>query len=154
MPKGYSQRNQGGWRHSDKSKEKMSKNRTGLTAGDKNPRWMGDKVSYPALHRWMRKTLGQPDTCEQCGRLGLSGNKIEWANKSGQYKRDPADWLRLCKKCHCAYDETSKKRWAGHKFFYKSCLACGMSIKTYPCLAKRKKYCSRRCMFGHYKKKV
>lgn len=52
----------------------------------------------------MRRNLGTPDTCEECGRTGLIGRQIHWANVSKEYKRDLADWIRLCQKCHKAYD--------------------------------------------------
>jgi len=63
-----------------------------------------DKVSYKGLHDWIGKHLGKPDTCEHCGKNGLSGKKIHWANKSHEYKRDLTDWVRLCVSCHKAYD--------------------------------------------------
>lgn len=72
--------------------------------GDKHPLWKGDKVSYRNLHRWLVQHLGQPDTCEFCGKSGLSGRFIHWANKSGKYLRDLTDWIRLCAKCHKYYD--------------------------------------------------
>lgn len=31
---------------------------------------------------------------------------------SGEYKRDINDWVRLCKKCHVAYDDSINKGWA------------------------------------------
>lgn len=37
--------------------------------------------------------------CLQC-----NTGKFEWANKSGDYKRDLSDWLRLCISCHRKYD--------------------------------------------------
>jgi len=35
----------------------------------------------------------------------LTGKKIHWANKSGEYLRDKDDWIRLCCKCHKKYDK-------------------------------------------------
>ena len=66
--------------------------------------WKGDDVGYFALHTWIRKELGKPDTCEHCGRSNLSGRFIQWANKSRKYKRDLTDWIRLCVRCHRIYD--------------------------------------------------
>lgn len=43
-------------------------------------------------------------TCEHCKTSGLLRHKIHWANISRQYKRDKTDWMRLCAKCHKAYD--------------------------------------------------
>jgi hypothetical protein len=66
--------------------------------------WKGINVSYRNLHRWVERCLGKPDTCEHCGKTGLFGKHIQWANKSHQYKRDLSDWLRLCAPCHSIYD--------------------------------------------------
>jgi len=68
---------------------------------DKNTK---ENSGYDALHKWVYVRLGRPDTCEHCGANGLSGKKIHWANKSGEYKREVDDWLRLCPKCHRKYD--------------------------------------------------
>ncbi|MCR4307114.1 MAG: hypothetical protein NUV80_00980 [Candidatus Berkelbacteria bacterium] len=66
--------------------------------------WKGDRVQYNTIHIWIRSMLGKPDTCENCGQSGLQGHQINWANKSREYKRTLTDWLRLCVKCHRAYD--------------------------------------------------
>ena len=66
--------------------------------------WKGEKVGYTGLHNWIRKHLGKPTKCKGCGRDGLIGKKIHWANKSRNYLRDLTDWIRLCVKCHKAYD--------------------------------------------------
>ena len=66
--------------------------------------WKGDEVQYRALHSWVQRELGKPDTCGFCGRTGLTGKKIHWANKDGNYKRTLKDWLRLCVPCHKKYD--------------------------------------------------
>lgn len=71
---------------------------------EKSPHWKGNEVGYGALHKWVIKHLGQPDTCEHCGREGLRGLQIHWANKSKKYKRDLDDWIRLCMRCHGKYD--------------------------------------------------
>lgn len=75
--------------------------------GERNYQWQGVQVNYRNLHRWVVKYKGQPDTCSSCNTKGLTGRKIHWANKSRVYKRELSDWLRLCAKCHKAYD--SKK---------------------------------------------
>lgn len=77
----------------------------GHAVGEKNHKWKGNGVGYGALHSWVNRVLGTPTTCENCGREGLLGSKINWANKSRQYLRDISDWLRLCVKCHRAYDK-------------------------------------------------
>ena len=65
----------------------------------------GEEVGYNGLHKWVQRHLGKPDTCEHCGKSGLSSRDIHWANKSGEYKRDLDDWIRLCKMCHNEYDK-------------------------------------------------
>jgi len=72
---------------------------------EKHPNWKGNKVSYSGLHYWVVRKLGKPTICEHCGKTGLSGKFIVWANKSHEYKRDLNDWLRLCAKCHKEYDK-------------------------------------------------
>ena len=74
--------------------------------GENNPNWLGDKVDYFGLHVWLPKVLGRPTTCEECGRTGLKGHQIHWANRSGNYLRNVLDWIRLCAKCHKLYDKT------------------------------------------------
>ena len=81
-----------------------NKGKAGLLAGDKSPHWKGDSIGYYGLHAWVRKELGQPETCEFCGKANLTGKKILWANKSRNYYRDKQDWLRLCASCHRKYD--------------------------------------------------
>ena len=77
---------------------------TSALQGKNNHNWKDDDVGYRSLHDWVRAKLGTPDTCEKCGKSGLKGCKIHWANKSGEYKRDIKDWLRLCVSCHKKYD--------------------------------------------------
>ena len=72
--------------------------------GADNSNWKGDNVGYDALHNWVSRQLGKPNTCEHCKKSGLSGQWIQWANKSGNYLRNITDWIRLCAKCHSAYD--------------------------------------------------
>lgn len=70
----------------------------------KNAQWKGDEVGYRALHMWVVRKLGQPDSCINCGKNGLTGRKIHWSNISGKYLRDISDWQRLCTPCHKTYD--------------------------------------------------
>ena len=74
------------------------------TTGEKNGRWSGDTVGYQGVHSWMRRTLGQPSECENCG--SVEAKRYEWANLSGEYRRDISDWARLCVLCHRLIDNT------------------------------------------------
>lgn len=72
--------------------------------GKNNKFWKGKDVSYVGLHQWVARHRGKPDKCEHCGKDGLKGKNIQWANKSHEYKRDLTDWLRLCVPCHMKFD--------------------------------------------------
>lgn len=79
----------------------------GQFEGVNNPNWKGDKVGYYSLHNWLYRKLGKPMKCELCG---IKGNKrYNWANISLLYKRDLEDWIRLCLKCHKAFDRNRKQ---------------------------------------------
>lgn len=106
---------QSGKSYSDISRQKMSDShhgerpwRQGIKipgmTDEKHPNWVGDKVGYSALHAWVSRKKGKPETCEHCGTNGLTGQSIHWANKSHEYKRDLSDWIRLCVSCHRIYD--------------------------------------------------
>lgn len=93
-----------------KRTEEWTKNAAAAQAGSKNHRWKGNKVGYKALHDWIFKNFGRPTQCEVCGKDGLKGRQIHWANLSGQYKRDRSDWKRMCAKCHYDYDKEHNLR--------------------------------------------
>ena len=82
--------------------------------GSNHWNWQGgigkQKQGYRALHSWINRILGKPDTCSKCGLSGLGDRKIHWANKSGKYKREVSDWIRLCSKCHGKYDKENDLR--------------------------------------------
>lgn len=58
-----------------------------------------------AAHKWITTFYGLPKICEMCGKTGLNGHQIHWANKEHTYKRIRQDWLRLCPKCHATFDK-------------------------------------------------
>jgi hypothetical protein len=67
--------------------------------------WKGEKASYTAPHKWVQRWKGKPDTCEHCGKSGLKGRQIHWANIDHTYRRVLDDYIALCAKCHKAYDK-------------------------------------------------
>lgn len=109
--KGNTPWNEGLKKETDERVARYSQNRIGIKipsqSGEKNHNWAGDNIKYTGLHKWVYRMLGRPDTCEHCGKSGLKGREIHWANKSGGYKRELSDWLRLCVHCHLKYDGTS-----------------------------------------------
>lgn len=72
-------------------------------SGEKSYNWKGDNVGYWGIHDWIRKELGRPMHCALC--QSVTAKKYEWANISHLYKRELSDWVRLCTKCHIAYDK-------------------------------------------------
>lgn len=63
-----------------------------------NSFWKNNWNEYVYLHIWVEKQMGKPKYCKWCG--DNSDHRYHWANKSGEYKRDIKDWIRLCAKCH------------------------------------------------------
>ena len=72
---------------------------------EKHPGWKGDEAGYGALHSWIYRKLGRPETCMDCGKTGLKGSKIHWANVDHEYRRILEDWIRLCVQCHVDHDK-------------------------------------------------
>ena len=91
-----------GMKFTDAHRENIRKAKTGVTYKLK------ENVSYRGLHYWVESRLGRPDTCKHCGKIGLKGKFIQWANISKKYKRDLKDWVRLCGKCHKLFDKKVK----------------------------------------------
>lgn len=98
MPKHFAEFQKRAWEANRKRREELSSN------------WKGDTVGYTGLHAWVRRQLGTPKECEHCDKDGLVGRKIHWASKSGEYKRDVDDWIRLCASCHSKYDKIFLRR--------------------------------------------
>lgn len=90
-----------------KDRQKMSRAKLGKRDHETN-RWLGNEVGYDGLHDWVYKKLGAPMQCQNCDKVCENNYQIHWANKSGEYKRDVNDWLRLCVPCHSAYDRGRK----------------------------------------------
>lgn len=85
-------------------REKIRTFMQGRLVNEKHFAWRGKDVSYSGLHKWIQRKLGKSDICEHCGKSGLTGRQIHWANRSQKYLRDLSDWLRLCVPCHTKYD--------------------------------------------------
>lgn len=73
---------------------------TEFKPGNLPANWKGDDVGYFALHSWLRRAYGDPANCEHCA----TTERVQWANRTGLYRRDRDDWLHLCPKCHRRYD--------------------------------------------------
>ena len=77
--------------------------------GHSETKWKGTLKEYKKLHHWVGSYLGKPEVCSNCGQVKI-GKDIHWANKSGKYKKDINDWIRLCAKCHYKFDKADKRR--------------------------------------------
>lgn len=69
--------------------------------GEHNPHWKGADVGYAALHRWIARHKKKNGKCSQCGAVK---GRTDWANISGEYKRELDDYVELCVSCHRRFD--------------------------------------------------
>jgi len=81
---------------------------TRYVKGKAHHAWKGRDVGYNALHSWVSRSLGEPQSCSKCG--DTSNRRYHWANVSGRYYRDLDDWVRLCPSCHKKLDITPETR--------------------------------------------
>lgn len=88
-----------GKKHSEETKKKISQAQKLNSEGRYN--WQREHPSYNAVHAWIRRKRGSLQTCWNCDN---PKGRFEWANISGEYKRDFADFVRLCSSCHNLYD--------------------------------------------------
>lgn len=68
----------------------------------------GANSEYRMLHLWVESTLGKPMVCAECGTT--ENRRYHWANLSGEYQKDPSDWIRLCVPCHMKKYTTREPR--------------------------------------------
>lgn len=86
--------------------QRNTEKKLGLThSGSRAWNWMGEKVLYRGLHKWVRDHKEGGEKCEICG----SKIHIDLANISGKYDRDISDWRYLCRKCHMISDGRYKE---------------------------------------------
>jgi len=71
--------------------------------GENNYNWKGEKVSKRNFHKWVENHKGKPMQCEVCGTITAS--RYDWSNKDHKYTRNLEDYIRMCRKCHFAYDK-------------------------------------------------
>lgn len=65
-------------------------------------RWKDSKAGYTAIHMWLTKHY-KKTSCEHCGKQKNKVSRLEWANISGEYKREREDymvlWLDIGERC-------------------------------------------------------
>lgn len=83
----------------DSIKNKISINRKGLATWSTGSRKQ-HIPQYNAIHKWLKYNYGKASLCELCE----STKNVQWANLSGEYKRDLKDFAQLCASCHRKHD--------------------------------------------------
>lgn len=82
--------------------------------GPKSSAYKDGRATYEAIHMWLKFHYDKSNSCDHCNK---KTKLLDWANISGEYKRDRNDFKVLCKSCHQYYDRRKRthcKR--GHKF--------------------------------------
>lgn len=97
--------NQRGKVWSDETREKLKN----ANSNENHPQWKGDDAGYQAIHVWLRKNKEKLGWCEHCSSEGYT----EFANISGEYKRDIDDYYELCCSCHKIFDNHPGRRGNG-----------------------------------------
>lgn len=72
---------------------------------------------YTSTHQWIYLHFGKANQCKHCGK---NEGYFEWANISGEYKREIEDWVPLCKPCHLKFDNVPKRSWETRRKKYGS----------------------------------
>lgn len=77
--------------------------------------WAGEPEEYDAKKtpeelKNMAKLIGNYfETKEEAEKAVEKPSRYEWANISGEYKRDRSDWVMLCPSCHRKIDMGKEK---------------------------------------------
>ena len=67
--------------------------------GPRPATWKAD-ASYSAIHKWLNVHYEKTGVCGHCNR----NSRTDYANVSGECRRDRCDYLELCRSCHELYD--------------------------------------------------
>ena len=70
--------------------------------GENNFAWKGNNATKRGKHKWIDLQKGKPMKCEICGTT--TAKRYDWANIDHKYSRNLEDYIRMCRKCHFAYD--------------------------------------------------
>ncbi len=116
-----------GKHHTEESKKKISMNNKRHFLGKKLTQEHKDKLkkahakrikngwvspllkenpTYRTLHLWVERKLGTPKKCSHC--KCETAKRYHWANIDHRYERKIENWIRLCVKCHKAFDKQQK----------------------------------------------
>jgi len=101
-----------GHKHAKATKDKISEKVSKSLIGNKR-RWKGEEASRTAKHMWIYKQFGKANHCSNPN-CDKKSNKYEWANISGEYKREIFDYKQLCVICHRKMDLRKEFCKSGH----------------------------------------
>jgi hypothetical protein len=76
---------------------------TQFKPGPDHPAWK-DKPGYRAIHQWVQRRRGKAAAHACVTADETCRGRIEWANLSRNYRRDPADYIPLCTSHHRRLD--------------------------------------------------
>lgn len=84
--------------------------------GIEHPKW-NPEPEYSTLHQWVNRYKEKNGICGKCH----AETTTDWANLSGEYKRNLDDYIELCRKCHYWFDGQLEKMYKnyGLDFFNK-----------------------------------
>jgi len=85
--------------HTPYNKGKSIINSGSFKAGEQHRNWK-EKIGYSGVHGWLRRNFGKADHCMN----GCLAKAYDWANISGEYRRDINDFESLCRRCHMIKD--------------------------------------------------
>lgn len=90
------------------TRELIRSRQMNLAAGPSHYAWKGEHVSYSGLHIWVGRNKVKTGICEDCRQdVGNKGPRgTQWANISGEYRRDLDDFRELCPLCHRRFDRS------------------------------------------------
>lgn len=106
-----------------------------------------EESEYNSVHMWVHRHYGKAAKCEICGATNPD-KRYEWANVSGEYRRERSDFRELCQSCHKKHDHGNKCK-RGHEYTAantyirgdgnRQCRAC-MNIAKKKYYTKKRKY--------------
>ena len=107
--------NKGGWKHTKKTKTKISKS----LSGKNNPRWKGgisrtyrEKYYSKKFKKWRLKVFIRDNyTCRNCQKVGgrLTAHHIKSWAKYPKLRFVVSNGITLCEKCHSKTDNFKRK---------------------------------------------
>lgn len=109
MPKGVYIRKKEPWNKGRELKPLSIEHKKKISVAlrqEKSPEWKGEKAGYFAKHIWLCKYFDKKGVCSHY--RTKTAKKYEWANISGEYRRNIDDYVELCTSCHRKMDYKKK----------------------------------------------